>query len=78
MSPIAIILLKTISPDNDKDHRAGKGDHWVQIHTQVRLRVHRIVIPRISSGYCLDYFGYTLNQLPNVLFRRITIFRVVT
>ena len=35
-----------LESDNVRDHRAGTNDHPFQKHTQVRLRVHHIVIRR--------------------------------
>jgi hypothetical protein len=35
--------------DNGNDHRAGTIKRNIEKHTQVRLRVHRIVITRLSA-----------------------------
>ena len=37
---------KQTRADNGNDHRAGTSNLNIQKHAQVRLRVHRIVIPR--------------------------------
>ncbi len=42
-------------PDNDKDHRAGMGDHPFLKATRFRLRVHRIVIRFVGSDLFLGY-----------------------
>ena len=39
----------TVLLDNVRDHRAGTSDHPFQKHTQVRLRVHHIVIRRFAA-----------------------------
>ena len=36
--------LKPFKQDNVRDHRAGTSDLIIEKHTQVRLRVHHIVI----------------------------------
>jgi hypothetical protein len=51
-------------PANGDDHRAGTSDHPFQKHAQVRLRVHRIVIPRISQHLiCQTKRSGILNKL---------------
>ena len=43
--------FRCLKRNNVSDHRvrtAGMSDHPLQKHTQVRLRVHHIVIPRFS------------------------------
>ena len=39
--------FEMIRRDNVRDHRAGTSDHPLQKRTQIRLRVHHIVIPRL-------------------------------
>ena len=51
VQPAATIRMTKVNsfigePDNARDHRAGTSDHPLQKHTQVRLRVHHIVIRR--------------------------------
>ena len=38
-----------LSLDNGNDHRAGTSDLNIEKHTQVRLRMHRIVILRLCD-----------------------------
>ena len=37
-------------PDNGNDHRAGTIDTAIKKDAQARLRVHRIVIPRLRGA----------------------------
>ena len=46
---ISSVRRRAIAPqDNVRDHRAGMSDQPLQKHTQVRLRVHHIVIWRFQ------------------------------
>ena len=46
-----------VEPHNVRDHRAGTSDHPLQKHAQVRLRVHHIVIQRLSAcGFKIGSF----------------------
>ncbi|MDE0934859.1 MAG: hypothetical protein OSA89_03025, partial [Mariniblastus sp.] len=49
--------------DNVRDHQAGTVDHPFLYHAQVRLRVHHIVIPRISQHLiCQTRRSHMLNK----------------
>ena len=44
------LSLQEVLRDNVRDHRAGTSNLNFKKHTQVRLRVHHIVIPSINPG----------------------------
>ena len=46
-----------VKSDNGNDHRAGTIDLNIEKQTQVRLRVHRIVIPRIRA-FVLPFYEF--------------------
>ena len=54
---IRVVTIRSdiLKRDNVRDHRAGTSDHPHQKHTQVRLRVHHIVIHRflIANNHAL-------------------------
>ena len=52
--------FETLRMDNVRDHRAGTSDLPFLEHAQDRLRVHRIVIPRLLN---FGEFAATITQV---------------